>query len=95
MCINFKMKGRTAMVIRSISFMFTAFVIMIFGLAISCTSIEKVETVEQVAEPQAEAAEEVAAEEKAEATEEVAAEATEEAVEATAETAEKAAESKQ
>ncbi len=99
MCINFKMKGRTAMVIRSISFMFTAFVIMIFGLAISCTSIEKVETVEQVAEPQAEAAEEVAAEATAEATEEVAAEATaettEEAVEATAETAEKAAESKQ
>ena len=76
------------MVIKSISFMFTAFVIMIFGLAISCTSIEKVETVEQVAEPQAEAAEEVAAEEKAEATEEVAAEEK-------AETTEKAAESKQ
>ncbi len=98
MCINYKMKGRTAMVIRSISFMFTAFVIMIFGLAISCTSIEKVETVEQVAEPQAEAAEEVAAEATAETTEEAVeatAETTEEAVEATAETAEKAAESKQ
>ncbi len=87
------------MVIKSISFMFTAFVIMIFGLAISCTSIEKVETVEKVAEPEAEAAEEVAAEEKAEATEEVAAEekaeTTEEATEATAETTEKAAESEQ
>ena len=47
------------------------------GLAISCTSIEKVETVEKVAEPEAEhpkaeAAEEVAAEEKAETTEKAA-----------------------
>ncbi len=70
------------MVIKSISFIFAAFVIMIFGLAISCTSIEKVETVEKVAEPEAEhpkaehpkaeATEEVAAEEKAETTEKAA-----------------------
>ncbi len=80
------------MVIKGISFVFAAFVIMIFGLAISCTSIEKVETVEK-AEPKVEAAEEVAAtvekaaEATVESTEEVAAE-----VKATAETAAKTVE---
>ena len=72
------------MAVRRISFIYTVFVIMIFGLAISCTSIEKVETVEKVAaeetaeavETVAEATEEAAAEEKAEATEEATKETT-------------------
>ena len=68
------------MAVRSRSFIFTVFVIMIFGLAISCTSIEKVETVEKVV-----------AEEKAEATEEVTAEETAETAETVAETTEEAA----
>jgi C4-dicarboxylate-specific signal transduction histidine kinase len=87
------MKGRTAMVIKSISFMFTAFVIMIFGLAISCTSIEKVETVEKAAEATAETAEEVT--EATADTVEKAAEATAETAEKVTEATEKAAESKQ
>ncbi len=71
------------MVIKVLSFIFTAFVIMIFGLAISCKSVEKVGTVEKAAEPKAETVkmivedtaeppEEVAAGEKAEAAEVVA-----------------------
>ncbi len=71
------------MVIKGISFLFTVFVIMIFGLAISCKSVEKVGTVEKAAEPKAETVkmivedtteppEEVAAGEKAEAAEVVA-----------------------
>ncbi len=44
------------MIVKRISFIFTAFVIMIFGLAIGCKSVEKVGTVEKAAEPKAEAA---------------------------------------
>ncbi|MFQ5713856.1 MAG: hypothetical protein ACE5GU_07485 [Candidatus Scalinduaceae bacterium] len=74
------------MVIKRISLIFTAFVIMIFGLAISCTSIEKVETVEKVAEPKAETVKKIV-EDTAEPPEEVAEEASETAEKAAEETA--------